>query len=72
MWRHMVTVPPWPPGKPHLVPGSPSSQPNVVTIRWDPPPDDGGAPITGNHGYILLFISLLLLLDLISAVTLIT
>ncbi|XP_069686559.1 muscle M-line assembly protein unc-89 [Periplaneta americana] len=40
-------VPPWPPGKPHLVPGSPNTQPDVVTIRWDPPPDDGGAPITG-------------------------
>ncbi|KAJ9581697.1 hypothetical protein L9F63_023124, partial [Diploptera punctata] len=40
-------VPPWPPGKPHLAPGSPDSKPNVVTIRWDPPPDDGGAPITG-------------------------
>ncbi|PSN33374.1 hypothetical protein C0J52_23697 [Blattella germanica] len=41
-------VPPWPPGKPHLVPGSPNSQtPDFVTIRWDPPPDDGGAPITG-------------------------
>jgi hypothetical protein len=42
-----VTVPPWPPGKPHLVPGPPDSQSDVVTIRWDPPPEDGGAPITG-------------------------
>uniref|UniRef100_A0A182SNL8 Uncharacterized protein n=1 Tax=Anopheles maculatus TaxID=74869 RepID=A0A182SNL8_9DIPT len=39
--------PPAPPGKPALVPGSPSSAPDIVTIRWSRPPTDGGSPILG-------------------------
>uniref|UniRef100_A0A182PH85 Titin n=1 Tax=Anopheles epiroticus TaxID=199890 RepID=A0A182PH85_9DIPT len=39
--------PPGPPGKPALVPGSPSSAPDVVTIRWSRPTTDGGSPILG-------------------------
>ncbi|XP_050090842.1 titin homolog isoform X2 [Anopheles aquasalis] len=39
--------PPAPPGKPTLVPGTPSSAPDVVTIRWTRPPTDGGSPILG-------------------------
>uniref|UniRef100_A0A182JTX8 Titin n=1 Tax=Anopheles christyi TaxID=43041 RepID=A0A182JTX8_9DIPT len=42
-----VTQPPGPPGKPALVPGSPSSAPDVVTIRWSRPTTDGGSPILG-------------------------
>ncbi|XP_052898238.1 uncharacterized protein LOC128305009 [Anopheles moucheti] len=39
--------PPAPPGKPALVPGSPSSAPDIVTIRWSRPTTDGGSPILG-------------------------
>ncbi|XP_052862718.1 muscle M-line assembly protein unc-89 isoform X2 [Anopheles cruzii] len=39
--------PPAPPGKPTLVPGSPSSAPDIVTIRWTRPPTDGGSAILG-------------------------
>uniref|UniRef100_A0A182WJ22 Titin n=1 Tax=Anopheles minimus TaxID=112268 RepID=A0A182WJ22_9DIPT len=39
--------PPSPPGKPALVPGSPSSAPDIVTIRWNRPGTDGGSPILG-------------------------
>ncbi|XP_050073452.1 titin-like [Anopheles maculipalpis] len=39
--------PPAPPGKPALVPGSPSSAPDIVTIRWSRPATDGGSPILG-------------------------
>ncbi|XP_053688249.1 titin [Sabethes cyaneus] len=40
--------PPSPPGKPMLVPGSPSSSlPDVVTLRWKRPTSDGGSPILG-------------------------
>ncbi|XP_035789269.1 titin homolog isoform X1 [Anopheles albimanus] len=39
--------PPAPPGKPTLVPGTPSSAPDVVTIRWTRPATDGGSPILG-------------------------
>uniref|UniRef100_A0AAG5D9H6 Titin n=1 Tax=Anopheles atroparvus TaxID=41427 RepID=A0AAG5D9H6_ANOAO len=39
--------PPAPPGKPVLVPGTPSSAPDIVTIRWNRPPADGGSPILG-------------------------
>ncbi|XP_075230336.1 myomesin and myosin binding protein [Lycorma delicatula] len=38
---------PSPPGKPQLVPGTSHSEPDVVTIRWDPPEYDGGAKVTG-------------------------
>ncbi|XP_046997523.1 uncharacterized protein LOC124613014 [Schistocerca americana] len=44
-WSHAERPPP--PGKPRLVPGTPHSQAGVVTIRWDPPPRHGGAPVTG-------------------------
>ncbi|GLV42578.1 myomesin and myosin binding protein [Carabus blaptoides fortunei] len=37
---------PAPPGKPQLVPGA-EITPDVVTIKWDKPKSDGGAPITG-------------------------
>nr|CAD7256197.1 unnamed protein product [Timema shepardi] len=40
-------VPPAPPGKPSLAPGTPQNQPDLVTIRWEPPINDGGAPVTG-------------------------
>lgn len=50
-----VTVPPWPPGRPQLVPGPADAQADVVTIRWDPPPDDGGAPITGSSENVAEF-----------------
>ncbi|XP_058053259.1 titin isoform X2 [Anopheles bellator] len=39
--------PPAPPGKPTLVPGSPSSAPDIVTIRWTRPQTDGGSAILG-------------------------
>ncbi|XP_049297421.1 titin homolog isoform X1 [Anopheles funestus] len=39
--------PPSAPGKPALVPGSPSSAPDIVTIRWSRPTTDGGSPILG-------------------------
>ncbi|XP_062540641.1 serine/arginine repetitive matrix protein 1 isoform X2 [Armigeres subalbatus] len=40
--------PPSPPGKPMLVPGSPSTTaPDVVTLRWKRPTSDGGSPILG-------------------------
>nr|CAD7200919.1 unnamed protein product [Timema douglasi] len=42
-----VKVPPAPPGKPSLAPGTPQNQPDLVTIRWEPPINDGGAPVTG-------------------------
>ncbi|XP_059613730.1 titin-like isoform X2 [Phlebotomus argentipes] len=35
------------PGKPTLVPGDADSAPDVVTIRWERPLSDGGAPILG-------------------------
>ncbi|XP_014291209.1 muscle M-line assembly protein unc-89 [Halyomorpha halys] len=36
-----------PPGKPYLVPGSPRSDPDVITIKWDPPIYGGGSKIIG-------------------------
>lgn len=42
----MYTDRPWPPGKPHLVPQS-DAAPDIVTIRWQQPLNDGGSPITG-------------------------
>ncbi|XP_039287688.1 neurofilament medium polypeptide [Nilaparvata lugens] len=38
---------PSPPGKPQLVPVTSHFEPDVVTIRWDPPVYDGGSKITG-------------------------
>ena len=43
----LLLEPPGPPGKPALVPGSPSSAPDVVTIRWSRPTTDGVSPILG-------------------------
>ncbi|XP_063235506.1 titin homolog [Bacillus rossius redtenbacheri] len=40
-------VPPAPPGKPAIAPGSPKNQPDLVTLRWEPPVNDGGAPVRG-------------------------
>ncbi|XP_014261759.1 titin [Cimex lectularius] len=37
---------PSPPGKPYLIPGTPSD-PDVVTIRWEQPIFNGGSKITG-------------------------
>uniref|UniRef100_A0A1B0FV01 Putative titin n=1 Tax=Lutzomyia longipalpis TaxID=7200 RepID=A0A1B0FV01_LUTLO len=39
--------PPAAPGKPILVPSDPDTSPDIVTIRWDKPLSDGGAPIFG-------------------------
>lgn len=47
LYRCSFTERPPPPGKPRLVPGTPHSQPDLVTIRWDPPTRRGGAPVTG-------------------------
>ncbi|XP_054274229.1 titin homolog [Macrosteles quadrilineatus] len=47
-YRHQLAERPGPPGKPLLVPSDKRSpEPDVVTIRWEPPLYDGGAPITG-------------------------
>ncbi|GAB0100256.1 muscle M-line assembly protein unc-89 [Sergentomyia squamirostris] len=39
--------PPVAPGKPTLVPGDADTAPDVVTIRWEKPLTDGGAPVLG-------------------------
>ncbi|XP_046606834.1 uncharacterized protein LOC124298633 [Neodiprion virginianus] len=38
---------PLPPGKPILVPGSEETQPDVVSIRWERSPSNGGSAIVG-------------------------
>ncbi|CAO1362990.1 unnamed protein product [Diamesa serratosioi] len=39
--------PPQAPGKPLLVPGEPTDEPDIVTIRWQKPRNDGGSTIIG-------------------------
>lgn len=39
--------PPSEPGKPYLVVASPAEEPDVITVKWKPPTDDGGSKITG-------------------------
>ncbi|KAG5677729.1 hypothetical protein PVAND_007460 [Polypedilum vanderplanki] len=39
--------PPHAPGKPYLLPGVPSDEPDVVTIKWQKPTLDGGSSIIG-------------------------
>lgn len=38
---------PTPPGKPILIPGADESQPDVVAIRWERSPSNGGSAIVG-------------------------
>lgn len=38
---------PAPPGKPILIPGADESQPDVVAIRWERSPSNGGSAIVG-------------------------
>jgi hypothetical protein len=38
---------PFPPGKPFLQPSLSSSDPDVVTIKWTTPENDGGSAIIG-------------------------
>ncbi|CAB0030903.1 unnamed protein product [Trichogramma brassicae] len=40
---------PAPPGKPILIPGDEDSQPDVVGIRWERSPSNGGSAIIGYH-----------------------
>jgi hypothetical protein len=40
---------PAPPGKPILIPGEEDSQPDVVGIRWERSPSNGGSSIIGYH-----------------------
>ena len=40
---------PAPPGKPILIPGEEDSQPDVVGIRWERSPHNGGSAIIGYH-----------------------
>ena len=40
---------PAPPGKPILLPGEEDSQPDVVGIRWERSPSNGGCAIIGYH-----------------------
>jgi hypothetical protein len=44
-----ISEPPGPPGKPQLLPDSPSLDRDVFTIRWEPPEYDGGSPVLGNQ-----------------------
>lgn len=41
------TEPPQTPGKPYLLPGLPSDEPDVVTIKWSKPKNDNGSTIIG-------------------------
>lgn len=39
--------PPQAPGKPYLLPGLPTDEPDVVTIKWHKPMSDNGSTIIG-------------------------
>ncbi|KZC12048.1 Titin [Dufourea novaeangliae] len=43
----MISGLPAPPGKPILIPGADESQPEVVAIRWERSPSNGGSAIVG-------------------------
>lgn len=39
--------PPSAPGKPYLLPGLPTDEPDVVTIKWQRPRSDNGSSVIG-------------------------
>lgn len=59
----MISERPGPPGRPDVVPPPTDEyllaqmQPDVITVRWKPPENDGGTPITGKYLLLLLYVT---------------